>query len=108
MARALSDPLIIAIIESATRLASGRGPIAGSAPAVAGEGVTAVEPQSDAAPAGSSAPAIAPAEPAPASEHDTRTAEQIAADFKTIYTQIETLVRSSAEQDSPRVGFGAR
>jgi hypothetical protein len=41
-------------------------------------------------------------------DRDSRSAEQIAADFKTIYTEIEGLVRQSAEQETSRVGFGVR
>jgi hypothetical protein len=115
MARTLSDALIIAVIESATRLAGGRGPISGIAPAALAEsGGTAVEARApgDAAPTPAAAadPAAAPppADPAHGGEHDSRDAAQIAADFKTIYTQIEGLVRVSAEQETPRVGFGAR
>ena len=116
MARTLSDALIIAMIESATRLAGGRGPISGTSPAALAQ---------------SGAPrwrsrrrrrrptplplkarrAVAPprtAEGSTAGDHDTRTAEQIAADFKAIYSQIEGLVRESAEQETSRVGFGAR
>ena len=33
-------------------------------------------------------------------------AEQIAADFRTIYTQVEELVKGSAEQETKAVGFG--
>ena len=115
MARTLSDALIIAMIESATRLAGGRGPISGITPAALAEsGGTAVEARAatDAAPtpapAAEAAAPAAPADAAPAGDQDSRDAGQIAADFKTIYTQIEGLVRVSAEQETPRVGFGAR
>lgn len=113
MARTLSDALIIAMIESATRLAGGRGPISGITPAALAEsGGTAVEARAatDAAatPAPPAAPATPPADAAPSGDQDSRDAGQIAADFKTIYTQIEGLVRVSAEQETPRVGFGAR
>ena len=111
MARTLSDALIIAVIESATRLAGGRGPISGISPAALAEsGGTAVEARApgDAAPTPAPAAAPPPADPAHGGEHDSRDAAQIAADFKTIYTQIEGLVRVSAEQETPRVGFGAR
>jgi hypothetical protein len=116
MARTLSDALIIAMIESATRLAGGRGPISGITPAALAEsGGTAVEARAAAdaapatpAPAAEPAAPAAPADAAPAGDQDSRDAGQIAADFKTIYTQIEVLVRVSAEQETPRVGFGAR
>jgi hypothetical protein len=111
MARTLSDALIIAVIESATRLAGGRGPISGITPAALAEsGGTAVEARAatDAAATPPAAPAAPPADAAPSGDHDSRDAGQIAADFKTIYTQIEGLVRVSAEQETPRVGFGAR
>jgi hypothetical protein len=116
MARTLSDALIIAMIESATRLAGGRGPISGISPATLAEsGGTAVEARPPAGDAAAPAPAAETAAPparaesaAGAGDHDSRDAGQIAADFKTIYTQIESLVRESAEQETPRVGFGAR
>ncbi len=116
MARTLSDAVIIAMIESATRLAGGRGPIAGSTAAAAlahaGEKPAVETTAADAA----GGAAIAPTPPGPATgpsgeaapDGDARTADQIAGDFKTIYTQVEALVRVSAEQETPRVGFGAR
>jgi hypothetical protein len=115
MARTLSDALIIAMIESATRLAGGRGPISGTSPAaLAQSGGAAVEAKAE-TPAPAVVPegeaAVAPprtGEGSTAGDHDTRTAEQIAADFKAIYSQIEGLVRESAEQETTRVGFGAR
>jgi hypothetical protein len=132
MARTLSDALIVAMIESATRLTSGRGPISGATPAQAMAQSGGPPPVETSAPAQADAAAGqtgAAAEPAPATEtpagaqggaqggpqggaqggdRDTRSAEQIAADFKTIYTQLEALVRVSAEQETPRVGFGVR
>lgn len=121
MARTLSDAVIIAMIEAATRLAGGRGPIAGSTAAAAmaqtGEKPpveTAAATAAGAAPAGGAAPSPAPAMGATgpsadaAPDGDARTADQIATDFKAIYTQVETLVRVSAEQETPRVGFGPR
>ena len=116
MARTLSDALIIAMIESATRLAGGRGPISGTSPAaLAQSGGAAVEVKAETPAPDAAAPegeaAVAPprtAEGSTAGDHDTRTAEQIAADFKAIYSQIEGLVRESAEQETTRVGFGAR
>lgn len=115
MARTLSDALIIAMIESATRLAGGRGPISGISPAtLAQSGGTAVEAKAEAAPPAAPAPEAtegAPARPdgaGTAADRDGRSAEQIAADFKTIYTEIEGLVRQSAEQETSRVGFGVR
>jgi hypothetical protein len=117
MARTLSDALIIAMIESATRLAGGRGPVSGISPAtLAQSGGTAVEAKAEATPPAAPAPAPEVAEGAPArpdgagaaADRDGRSAEQIAADFKTIYAQIEGLVRESAEQETARVGFGVR
>lgn len=121
MARTLSDTLIIAMIEAATRLASGRGPIAGSSaaaaqgaavspPAGSGAAKTGVEvtPAAGAGQAGDANAGAAGAPPAGAGGQDTRSAEEIAADFKTIYQQIEEVVRTSAEQESKTVGFGVR
>ena len=119
MARTLSDTLIVAVLEAATRLTGARGPIAGSAAAnAAAAGSAAATPPAGAAgeASGTGATSIdAPPVPTPAGgsqggghggEHDTRTADEIAADFKTIYAQIEELVRSSAEQETKTVGFG--
>jgi hypothetical protein len=123
MARTLSDTIIIAMVEAATRLASGRGPIAGTgssgsvldsatqaAPAAGttsaeGTGVTTTAPTtpSQSTPAGSSE--------APAGgrgEHVTRSAAQIGNDFKAIYTAIEEVVKTSAEQETKSVGFSVR
>jgi len=126
MARTLSDALIVAMIESATRLTSGRGPISGATPAQAMAQSGSPPPVETSAPSEAGAAAGqtgASAEPAPppapetpagapggpqGGDRDTRSAEQIAADFKTIYTQLEALVRVSAEQETPRVGFGVR
>ena len=118
MARTLSDTLIVAVLEAATRLTGARGPIAGSAAANAAAGGAAATPPAgttgDVPSTGASsteAPAPSSSSSAPAggpggNEHDTRTADQIAADFKTIYAQIEDLVRGSAEQETKTVGFG--
>jgi hypothetical protein len=115
MARTLSDALIIAMIESATRLAGGRGPISGISPTtLAQSGGTAVEARAEASTPPVPAPEVAESAPArpdgagAGADRDGRSAEQIAADFKTIYTQIEGLVRESAEQETARVGFGVR
>ena len=116
MARTLSDTIIISMIEAATRLAGGRGPIAGSAVAQALQpGATPAAGQGS---TGESAGATAVTNPptgagagqdgAPAAERDARTAEQIGADFRTIYTHIENVVRASTEQESKSVGFGLR
>jgi hypothetical protein len=118
MPRALSDTIIVAMIEAATRLAGGRGPISGSAPA---PGATVVTRTEQGGPAGQETGAstttaeTAPAEtraPEPGApphpEHETRSAEQIGADFKTIYRHIEEVVRASAEQETKPVGFGLR
>ena len=127
MARTLSDTLIVAVLEAATRLTGARGPIAGSAaanaqqkdqgavanpPAGEGTGVTAVAatPSTDGGGAGgkgtSDGAGGAGGSGPGGGEHDTRSAHEIAADFKTIYTQIEDLVRASAEQEAKTVGFG--
>ena len=119
MARTLSDTLIVAVLEAATRLTGARGPIAGSAAANAAQAGAATMPPAGAAgeaPTTGATTTEAPAATAPASnaggsgqgggEHDTRTADQIAADFRTIYAQIEELVRGSAEQETKSVGFG--
>ena len=123
MARTLSDTLIVAVLEAATRLTGARGPIAGSAAAKAGaDGAAAATPPAGAAgegPTAGSTGAVSTDAPASASsggqgggaasgagESDSRTAEQIAADFKVIYGQIEELVRGSAEQETKSVGFG--
>jgi hypothetical protein len=126
MARTLSDTLIIAMIESATRLAGGRGPVGASSGGASGQGGAAATPPTGEGAEGGAGGAVSTVPPAtessaPASggsgggaqaggggEHDTRTAEQIAADFKAIYTQIEEVVRSSAEQETKTVGFGQR
>ena len=119
MARTLSDTLIVAVLEAATRLTGARGPIAGSAAAHA-QGAAATPPAGavgDAPTTGATtssdtAPTAAGKSDSPSSggssgsEHDTRTADEIAADFKTIYAQIEDLVRGSAEQETKSVGFG--
>ncbi|MGH2350478.1 MAG: hypothetical protein ACRDI2_06745 [Chloroflexota bacterium] len=124
MARTLSDTVIIAMIESATRLASGRGPIAGSVlsqvtqgaatPPAAGEGGAGGEGAAGGSGSTVPAPAASDTNPtpkpdgSPAADRDARTAEQIAADFRTIYQQIEEVVRTSAEQETKTVGFGVR
>ncbi|HEU5315581.1 MAG TPA: hypothetical protein VFX49_05685 [Chloroflexota bacterium] len=115
MARTLSDTLIIAVVEAATRLTGARGPIAGSSAANAQNAAVATPPAGEGTGTGATATA---APPAPSrgegsggqsgGEHDTRTAGQIAADFKTIYSQIEELVRASAEQETKAVGFSPR
>jgi hypothetical protein len=119
MARTLSDALIIAAIEAATRLTGARGPIAGSAAANAQtSGAVATPPAGEGAATGATAtPEAAPSAKSGGDggsggaggpgggEHDTRTATEIATDFKTIYTEIETLVRGSAEQETKAVGF---
>jgi hypothetical protein len=113
MARTLSDTLIIAVIEAATRLTGARGPIAGSSAANAQNAAVAAPPAGEGAATG----ATATSAPAPTrgeggggqgGEHDSRTADQIAADFKTIYAQIEEVVRASAEQETKAVGFSPR
>ena len=119
MARTLSDTLIVAVLEAATRLTGARGPIAGSAAAnAAAQGGAAATPPVGSAGAAPTTGAVTTDAPAPAAasgggsgsggggESDSRTADQIAADFKTIYVQIEELVRSSAEQETKSVGFG--
>lgn len=124
MARTLSDTLIVAVLEAATRLTGARGPIAGSAAAhaqqnAAQQGVVATPPAGEGTGAATATPAVtAPASESVsgsggngasgAGEHDTRTAQEIAADFKTIYAQIEGLVRASAEQEAKTIGFGPR
>ena len=117
MARTLSDTLIVAVLEAATRLTGARGPIAGSAAANA-QSATATPPAVTVADAptvgattsGDAAPAAKSEAPSGGGsgggEHDTRTADEIATDFKTIYAQIEELVRGSAEQETKSVGFG--
>ena len=116
MARTLSDTLIIAMIEAATRLAGGRGPITGSAAAqaaqpgaapAAGQGSTGESTGAMAVPNPPAATSLGQ-DGTPAGERDLRTAEQIGADFKTIYTHIEGVVRASAEQETRSVGFGPR
>lgn len=115
MARTLSDTLIIAMIEAATRLAGGRGPVSG-----AGSPSTQTTQAGEAAPTGTGAtittateasatsqPSSAGSSPS-AGEHDNRSAEQIAADFRTIYLSIEEVVKTSAEQETKPVGFGIR
>ncbi|MGI8424515.1 MAG: hypothetical protein ACR2NO_10485 [Chloroflexota bacterium] len=120
MARTLSDTLIVAVLEAATRLTGARGAIAGSAAANAAQTASAPStgdpvdaPTAGAAPAGTnpSDAALANASkgdspPNAGAEHDSRSAEQIAADFRKIYAQIEELVRGSAEQETKSVGFG--
>jgi hypothetical protein len=116
MARTLSDTLIIAVVEAATRLTGARGPIAGSAAANAQNAAVATPPAGEAGATGATAAVATPAPSGPreggtgavGGEHDTRTADQIAADFKTIYTQIEEMVRASAEQETKAVGFSPR
>ncbi len=113
MARTLSDTLIIAVIEAATRLTGARGPIAGAAPGGGQAGGAAATP---AAGEGGGSTGATSTESAPATrgdgpmggsgEQDSRSAEQIAADFRTIYTQVEELVKGSAEQETKAVGFG--
>ena len=115
MARTMSDTIIVAMIEAATRLSGARGLIAGSqpphgeavsqptggeaAPAEGGEGAKA-------AAAKSTAPAPAPAGRPSPDDHDARTAAQIGSDFQAIYKNIEEVVRASAEQETKAVGFG--
>src|SRR6266545_198894 len=126
MARTLSDTLIVAVLEAATRLTGARGPIAGSAAAhaqlsAAQQGAVATPPAGEGTGAATATPpATASASESgsgsgsggdgasSAGEHDTRTAQEIAADFKTIYAQIEGLVRASAEQEAKTIGFGPR
>ncbi|CAA9209342.1 MAG: hypothetical protein AVDCRST_MAG77-1940 [uncultured Chloroflexi bacterium] len=122
MARTLSDTLIIAMIEAATRLTAGRGPIgpgsAGAAAAAAGGAVAAPATGETGATANTIPPATGTgsggsggaggAAGAPGGEQDPRTAEQVAADFRTIYAQIEDVVRVSAEQETKSVGFAPR
>ena len=114
MARTLSDTLIIAVVEAATRLTGARGPIAGSAAANAQNAAVATPPAGEGAATGATAAAAAPptsrgGDGGPSGgEHDTRTADQIASDFKTIYAQIEEVVRASAEQETKAVGFSPR
>ena len=119
MARTLSDTLIVAVLEAATRLTGARGPIAGSAAANA-QAATATPPagavgdapstgattSSDTAPVGATKRDTPSGGGSSGGEHDTRTADQIAGDFRTIYGQIEELVRGSAEQETKSVGFG--
>ena len=117
MARTLSDTLIVAVLEAATRLTGARGPIAGSAAASAQGGAAATPPAgatgdaptTGAAASTSETPASSSGKgeaPPAGGEHDARSADQIAADFKKIYVQIEELVRGSAEQETKSVGFG--
>lgn len=124
MARTLSDTIIISMIEATTRLAGGRGPVSGSAgsgqgPNAAAGALTHTEAGGpvgqesgattdstgttpSAPPAGGGAARGGPA------EHDTRSADEIGSDFKTIYRHIEEVVRASAEQETKAVGFAAR
>ncbi|MBI3973918.1 MAG: hypothetical protein HY332_21785 [Chloroflexi bacterium] len=119
MARTLNDSVIIAMIEAATRLSGARGPIAGAAHTIAGataEGTQTRLPGQDggAAATETGASTVAGEQPhltaeiPPANQHDTRTADQIAVDFKTIYQSIEEVVKASAEQETKTVGFGIR
>ena len=111
MARTLSDTLIIAVIEAATRLTGARGPIAGSSAANAQNAAVAAPPAGEGAATGAtatSAPTRGEGGGGQGGEHDSRTADQIAADFKTIYAQIEEVVRASAEQETKAVGFSPR
>ncbi len=128
MARTLSDTVIVAMIEAATRLASGRAPVSGSAGTAAARAAGAPErpdePASESAEARGAAgaertvssldgEARSPAAEPPASRHapeghDTRSAEQIGADFKTIYRHIEEVVRESAEHEPRAIGFAPR
>src|SRR5581483_7944329 len=121
MARTLSDTVIVAMIEAATRLASGRAPVTGSsgpagtaaaAGAAGRPGEAVSEPAEARGAVGAESTVSAAAEEArstaiepPASRHDTRSAEQIGADFKTIYRHIEEVVRESAEQETRAIGF---
>ena len=123
MARTLSDSIIISMIEAATRLAGGRGPLtggsgsggAGGTQSTAG-GPTGQEPgatTASAAPAEGSASSAGGGAGAASSggaggEHDSRSAEQIAHDFRTIYLSIEEVVKVSAEQETKAVGFAPR
>lgn len=120
MAKTLSDTVIIAIIEATTRLAGGRGPIAGSA--AGASAASSGAPGSNSTPETAAQGAVTPeaSSPAPAvssngdgaasgrGEHDTRTAAEIASDFKTLYIQIEEVVRATSEQETKSVGFSAR
>ena len=115
MARTLSDAVIVSMIEAATRLAAGRGPISGS-----GASHSTVAAESQGGPSGESTGARVvneeskpetPSQSTPASaerEHDTRSAEHIGHDFRTIYQNIEEVVKTSAEQEAKSVGFGLR
>lgn len=102
------------MIEAATRLAGGRGPVSGT-----GSPTTQTMQAGEAAPTGTGATVTTATEggatspPAsaggsPSGEHDSRSAEQIAADFRTIYSAIEEVVKTSAEQETKPVGFGIR
>lgn len=127
MARTLSDTVIVAMIEAATHLASGRAPVSGSAGTAAraaGAPERPSEPASEPAEARGAAgaestvssldgEARSPAAEPPAARHapeghDTRSAEQIGADFKTIYRHIEEVVRESAEHEPRAIGFAPR
>jgi hypothetical protein len=118
MARTLSDTIIISMIEAATRLAAGRGPIAGSggqgqhagaAHAEAGGPVGQETGATTDSAAKDATPAAAQGSPRRgADEHDTRTADQIGSDFQAIYRQIEEVVKISAEQETKAVGFAPR
>ena|SRR5437867_2292041 len=121
MARTLSDPIIISMIEAATRLAGGRGPISGSATSGQGPHAAAgaathteaggpVGQESGATTDSTTRETSAPPAAARggAAEHDTRSADQIGSDFITIYRHIEEVVKASAEQETKAVGFAAR
>ena len=123
MARTLSDTIIISMIEAATRLASGRGPISGSGapgahpspshseaggPVGQESGATTDAAQSAGTTANNGASAGASSAPPRGEERDARSAEQIGHDFQAIYRQIEDVVKSSAEQETKAVGFGTR
>ena len=115
MARTLNDAVIVAMIEAATRLAAGRGPVSGSAPS---HGLPAALSQGGPSGEGTGAQVVtdqpkheAPSQGAGTSsdrEHDTRSADQIGHDFQAIYRSIDDVVRSSAEQETKAVGFGMR
>ena len=131
MARTLSDTLIIAMIEAASRLTAGRGPIGPIGGGAAQGGAAATPPAGEAGSAGAMG-AVSAEAPAtgggagssgaaggsgagagaaaggPGGERDPRTAEQIASDFRTIYSAMEEVVRTSAEQETKSGGFGIR
>jgi len=122
MARTLSDTIIISMIEAATRLAGARGPISGSVSGGQGAHAPAAGHAEAGGPVGQESGATtdstATTTSAPptgggggagaASEHDSRSADQIGSDFQTIYRHIEEVVKASAEQETKAVGFAPR